>query len=82
MQLKPFLAPMSRAERLTFAKNVGTSAGHLANASYGYAPLNPAICVAIERESDRIVTRQELRPKDWRAIWPELAGIGSVVEGI
>ena len=82
MQLKTFLAAMSRTERLAFAKKVGTSAGHLTNASYGYAPLNPAICVAIERESDRIVTRQELRPKDWQAIWPELAGDDRVVEGV
>lgn len=79
MQLKPFLATMTPAERIEFATKVGTSAGHLANASYGYAPLNPALCVAIERESKCIVTRQELRPNDWQAIWPELALFGQTV---
>ena len=30
-------------------------------------------CTAIERITDGAVTRQELRPNDWQAIWPELA---------
>lgn len=32
-------------------------------------------CAAIERATDCEVTREELRPKDWARIWPELAGI-------
>ena len=28
--------------------------------------------VLIERHTDGAVTRQELRPDDWRDIWPEL----------
>jgi len=30
-------------------------------------------CTAIERLTDGAVTRKQLRPKDWQAIWPELA---------
>lgn len=30
-------------------------------------------CVAIERATNGAVTRRDLRPDDWRAIWPELA---------
>ena len=30
-------------------------------------------CAAIEIATDGAVTRQELRPDDWRSIWPELA---------
>lgn len=30
-------------------------------------------CVAIERATAGAVTRQDLRPDDWRDIWPELA---------
>lgn len=29
-------------------------------------------CVAIEQALDGRITRRELRPHDWRAIWPEL----------
>lgn len=30
-------------------------------------------CVAIERATDGVVTRRDLRPDDWHLIWPELA---------
>ncbi|ODS67313.1 MAG: hypothetical protein ABS37_00430 [Acidovorax sp. SCN 65-108] len=35
-------------------------------------------CVAIERATSGVVTRQALRPEDWHLIWPELlAGAGA-----
>ena len=34
---------------------------------------SPRYCVAIERATNNLVTRQDLRPDDWRQIWPELA---------
>jgi DNA-binding transcriptional regulator YdaS (Cro superfamily) len=34
---------------------------------------SPELCVVIERESGFKVRRQDLRPDDWRRIWPELA---------
>lgn len=30
-------------------------------------------CLSIERATGGAVTRQDLRPDDWRDIWPELA---------
>ncbi|MCZ4330753.1 Cro/CI family transcriptional regulator [Castellaniella denitrificans] len=30
-------------------------------------------CAAIERATGGVVTRRDLRPDDWAAIWPELA---------
>lgn len=30
------------------------------------------LCVVIERESARAITRKDLRPNDWQDIWPEL----------
>jgi len=30
-------------------------------------------CARIEEATGGAVTRRELRPKDWQAIWPELA---------
>lgn len=32
-----------------------------------------AQCVAIERATKGAVTRRDLRPDDWQAIWPELS---------
>ncbi|WP_397289958.1 hypothetical protein [Pandoraea pnomenusa] len=37
--------------------------------------LGAALCVAIERESSREVTRVDLRPEDWSELWPELAHV-------
>lgn len=34
------------------------------------------ICPAIERATGGAVTRKDLRPHDWREIWPELEGKG------
>jgi DNA-binding transcriptional regulator YdaS (Cro superfamily) len=35
-------------------------------------PVPIPTCVLIEQRTGGAVTRQELRPKDWHAIWPEL----------
>lgn len=38
----------------------------------GLRPFPEKHCVTIERETGRSITRQDLRPDDWQAIWPEL----------
>lgn len=35
-------------------------------------PVPPNRCVAIERVTNGVVTRRDLRPDDWHLIWPEL----------
>lgn len=35
-------------------------------------PVPPKQCVRIEQLTRGAVTRRELRPDDWREIWPEL----------
>lgn len=37
-------------------------------------------CVAIERATEGAVTRRDLRPDDWQAIWPELAATTPATE--
>lgn len=39
----------------------------------GTRPIPAEQCVAIEQVTGGQVTRRQLRPSDWRAIWPELA---------
>lgn len=34
--------------------------------------LNPVVCSRVESLSGCVVTRRDLRPKDWSQIWPEL----------
>lgn len=73
MELIDYLKPMSQAQRDDFAKECGSSAGHLNNVAYGYKPCGIALAVAIEQHSGGIVTRKTLRKEDWQRYWPELA---------
>jgi DNA-binding transcriptional regulator YdaS (Cro superfamily) len=70
MDLKAYLSPMTKDEREAFAKRCGSSRGHLQNICYG-KKCAAELAAAIERES-KVVTRQELRPKDYWLVWPEL----------
>jgi len=36
---------------------------------------SPIYAAAIERATNGQVTRRDLRPLDWQAIWPELAAL-------
>jgi len=38
----------------------------------GHRPIPIERCVSIERATNGAVTRRDLRPDDWRLIWPEL----------
>lgn len=40
-------------------------------------PVPIPTCVLIEQRTNGAVTRQELRPKDWHLIWPELVSISA-----
>lgn len=72
MELRQYLNSMSAHEQVDFAKRCETSVGYLRKALSINQLLGPALCVSIERESYRSVTRQELRPNDWQSLWPEL----------
>ncbi|MFS2027668.1 transcriptional regulator [Massilia sp. CT11-137] len=59
--------------KAAFAREIGVSNAMLYQFEKGIRPVPPKYCPAIERASDGKVTRQELRPKDWRQTWPDLA---------
>jgi DNA-binding transcriptional regulator YdaS (Cro superfamily) len=67
MDLKAYLETLSVVERNIFAKKCGTTPGHLRNVSYGYRPCGESLAIAIERESERKVRCESLRPDvDWQ----------------
>ena len=39
----------------------------------GVRPVPVQHCLAIERATNGVVTRRDLRPDDWHLIWPELS---------
>ncbi|HWH75058.1 MAG TPA: YdaS family helix-turn-helix protein [Methylibium sp.] len=55
-----------------FAKRLGVTQGMVGFWVRGKPP-TPARAVQIERATQGAVTRQDLRPDDWREIWPELS---------
>lgn len=65
------LAPRSRT---ALCRRIGTTEGYIAKGTSMGQKMEPLRCVIVERETRGKVTRQMLRPDDWKAIWPELAG--------
>ena len=78
MNLKTYMASLAPTERDVFAESVVSTRGHLQNIAYGYRTCAPELAVLIEKATNGAVTRQELRPDDWQAIWPELSELTSI----
>lgn len=72
MDLRTFLSNVPLETRESFATSCGTTFGHLRNVGYGLRECSPELAAALERESGGKVKRQDLRPQDWKLIWPEL----------
>lgn len=71
MELRQYLNSLEPEAQADFATRCGTTVGYLRKAISTKQLLGHPLCVSIERESDKQVTRQELRP-DWFECWPEL----------
>jgi DNA-binding transcriptional regulator YdaS (Cro superfamily) len=71
-KLRTYLNSLTSDEQTAFAINAETSIGYLRKAISGGQLLKPATCVKIELNSNAEVTRKDLRPDDWKEIWPEL----------
>lgn len=73
--LKTYLEGLPRGGISEFAEKCGISPVYLSQLAAEQDDRVPSaeLCVVIERESDINVRRQELRPKNWHLIWPELA---------
>jgi len=68
--------PLDRAAKLLqgrerFAALLGVTPAAIGNWKSRGVPIEH--CPEIERLTDKAVNRPELRPNDWRRIWPELA---------
>lgn len=57
--------------RKTICEALGISAQAISNWNSRGVPIEH--CTAIEKATKGAVTRKDLRPNDWQAIWPELA---------
>ncbi|MCT6721646.1 transcriptional regulator [Acidovorax sp. K2F] len=74
MKLRTYLDTLPHGGVSEFAARICVSPVYLSQLAAeqdGRVP-SPTLCVVIERESQRAVQRQDLRPADWKDIWPEL----------
>ncbi len=66
MELKTYLLQLSEPERQTLASRCETSFLYLRKIAYGLKRAGEKLAIAIERETNRAVTCEELRPDvDW-----------------
>lgn len=77
MNLRSFLDAQPRGYLTQLAKALGVTSVYLSQlaAGQGGREPSPALCVAIEVATERQVMRWDLRPNDWRQIWPELIAL-------
>lgn len=71
MDLSTYLASQ-KITQASFAVRLGVSQGLIYQWLTGRRPIAVDKCVAIERITGGEVSRKDLRPNDWREIWPEL----------
>ena len=74
MKLRTYLDTLPHGGVSEFAARISVSPVYLSQLAAeqdGRVP-SPTLCVVIERESQRVVQRKDLRPADWKDIWPEL----------
>jgi len=56
------------------AERIGSSAAYVSQISTGHRRASPRMAVKIEAASGGLVSRRDLRPDDWREIWPDMGG--------
>ncbi len=76
MNLRQYLdLQQERGAAAALADKLGISLVYLWQiaARQGNRVPSPGLCIRFEQATDGEVTRRDLRPKDWRLIWPEMA---------
>lgn len=61
-----------RGRAAALARVLGVKPVVVSRWANGTKPVPIERCVAIERATEGVVTRRDLRPADWEAIWPDL----------
>lgn len=73
MNLKDYLKKSGKTQA-AMAASIGANQGFFNQWVHGLRPIPARYAVAIEKETDGVVSRRDLR-QDWAAIWPDLTPI-------
>jgi len=71
-------AALATGGRVNLSQVLDVTLGALGNWKIRGVPIER--CYAIERATNGVVTRKDLRPDDWQEIWPELATTNPTTE--
>ena len=74
MDLKSFIQ-QERGSGVALAAKLDIPPSYLSQMASGDRTVSPERASAIERATDGVVRRWDLRPEDWHLIWPELIGV-------
>lgn len=77
-KIQPLLSWLKTADEQGIAET-GTTKAYLRLIGYRQKKASAEMAVGIERATEGQVTRQMLRPNDWRRLWPELADLASTL---
>ena len=71
MDLKAFMANLTTAEKRTLAEHAGTKLIYLHQIAGGFSTLSARLAIRIERATNGVVTREELRPDIFGPLSPD-----------
>lgn len=71
MKLQTYI-DTQRGNATKLASSLGIGLSYLSQMATGERPIQPIRAVLIENLTKGAVTRKDLFPNDWQAIWPEL----------
>lgn len=71
MKLKKYIE-LKRGNAAKLARDIGAHAPDVSDWASGVRPIPHKYGAAIEMATSGKVTRKEMFPDDWKAIWPEL----------
>jgi DNA-binding transcriptional regulator YdaS (Cro superfamily) len=72
MNLKTYITSGERGTATNLASLLGVSPSYLSQMASGTANISPERGVQIEKATKGQVSRRDLFPDNWKAIWPEL----------
>jgi DNA-binding transcriptional regulator YdaS (Cro superfamily) len=73
MNLRTFLKTSGRGSVTKISNAIEVPTSLMSDWANRRRPIPIGRCIAIERATNGLVSRRDLRPDDWHLIWPELA---------
>lgn len=70
--LRAYVKEQPHGFQRRLASQIGVSESYLSQLILGRFPIQPELAVRLETLTQNTLSRKQLRPTDWPAIWPEL----------